>query len=163
MQKSTYLYEKEDLGLTIGKLPIWYVESECTGDKQQATINFYTKNEYDEIWGPISKIEISWDKKGRSETYHAKEVQKSIDIYNSIKIVVTKKETIWVRSHEFTYWFGSRTKIIRKKFYPEMSIHGIFYCDISERVIDIHVAVIKEHFEGFKPYIIDMFNTIICH
>ena len=104
MQKSYYQYRKEECRIGIDRMPIWFKETEFDGDQNKGYIIFQTENEYDEIWGPNAKMEISWEKKGRTETFHAKEVQASIDMYNAIKVVVTKKEMIWLRTHDFTYW-----------------------------------------------------------
>ena len=163
MQKSYYQYRKEECRIGIDRMPIWFKETEFDGDQNKGYIIFQTENEYDEIWGPNAKMEISWEKKGRTETFHAKEVQASIDMYNAIKVVVTKKEMIWLRTHDFTYWIGHRTKMIRKRYYPLNIIHGVFYCDITERVFNINTEVIKKHYEGFEPYIIEGYKSIDCH
>jgi len=163
MQQSNYAFIKENLGISITKMPIWFEEVETTGDKQNGTLILHTKNDYDEVWGANGKMDIIWEKLPRTEFLHAKEVQNSIDQYNAINMVVTNKEQVWLRSHELTIWYGNRSKMIRKHFYRENAIHGIFYCDITERLFNIHTAVILEHYEGFKPYIIDAYNSIICH
>ena len=163
MQQTNFAYSKERLGLLVNKMPIWFSEIEVTGNDQDGSISLHTASKYDEVWGPNGKMDISWEKLDRGSFLHAKEVQKSIDQYNSIQIVVTQKEQVWLRSHELTIWYGSRSKMIRKHFYRENSIHGIFYCDITERLFNIHTAIILEHYEGFKPYIIDAYNSIESH
>jgi len=116
MQSNSYVYEKTDVGITINKVPVWFVEKDTTTDEDNGTIILETQK-YDDIWGPMSRIELNWEKKDRTKILHAKEVQNSIDMYNTIKMVVTTKETIWLMSHEFTYWIGGRNKLIRKRFY----------------------------------------------
>ncbi len=163
MQQTNYAFIKERFELSVNKMPIWFGEIESNGDAQNGTISLSTRDQYDEIWGSNGKMEISWEKLPRTNFLHAKEVQKSIDQYNSINIVVTKKEQVWLRSHELTIWYGNRSKMIRKRFYRENSIHGVFYCDITERLFNIHSAIILEHYEGYKSYIIDAYNSIECH
>ena len=163
MQHTSYVYQNDNFSININKIPIWFKEIKVEGDKDNGGIVFHTQNDFDEAWGANGKMEVTWTKKGRLEFFHAKEVQNSIDVYNAIRIVVTDKNRIWMRSHEFTYWFGSRSKMIRKRYYPENVIHAVFYCDMTERHFDIHVGIIKKHYEGFKPYILEMFNSIICH
>ncbi len=99
----------------------------------------------------------------RIKFFHAREVQESIDIYSANNIVVIKKELVWLHTHEFTYWFGNRTKIIRKRHYPENNIHGVFYCELTERQFNMHSVIIGDHYTGFKPYILECYNSIICH
>ena len=163
MQQTNYPFKKERFGFSVNKMPIWFGEVETNGDDQKGTIELHTGNVYDEIWGPNGKIDISWEKIDRGSFLHAKEVQSSIDQYNAINIVVTKKEQVWLRSHEMTIWYGNRSKMIRKRYYRENCIHGVFYCDVTERLFNIHAAVIKEHYEGFKTYILDAYNSVECH
>jgi len=163
MQQSYYGFQNHDFNIQIDKMPIWFKEARVSGDKDQGTITLHTSNTYDDIWGPIGTMEIHWEKKDRMDSFHAKQVQNSIDMYNSIEIVVTKKEDLWVRAHECTIWYGHRAKIIRKHFYRESVIHCVLYCDITERQYNIHTSIITDHYEGFKPYIVEAYNTIICH
>ena len=163
MEFNYYAYNKPECDVSIDKMPKWYQESEYQGDESQGSIILNSQNDYDEIWGPNSKMELTWEKKGRSDLFYYKEVQNSIDVYNAIGIVVTEKKKEWLRSHEFTYWFGHRNKMIRKRYYNEKVIHGIFYCEISERVFNIHTSIIGEMFENFKPYVLKSYSTIICH
>ncbi|MFX1258930.1 MAG: hypothetical protein ACFFAN_13815 [Promethearchaeota archaeon] len=163
MQKSYYIYKKPECQVSINKLPIWFKQVEFEGNDRNGFIKFESVNNYDENWGPNAKIELDWMKKDRIKFLHAKEVQLSIETYNALNIVIIKKERTWVYSHEFTFWYGSRSKMIRKKYYKENSIHGIFYCDLSERLFNIHTAVIQDHYDAFKSYILEAYNSIICH
>ena len=90
-------------------------------------------------------------------------MESSIETYNAIGIVVTKKERDWLMSHEFTTWFGQRRKMIRKRYYIEKVIHSIFFCEISERLINIHTSVIESMYDNFKPSLLKTFNSIECH
>jgi hypothetical protein len=163
LQRSYYIIEKPECNLIINKLPIWFKEVEFDGDEISGKMTFHSHKDYDENWGPEAKIEISWEKKDRITFYHPREVQESINAYNAINVVVSNKENIWIRSHEFTIWYGSRTKMIKKKYYVENSIHGIFYCDLTERLITLHAIIIKVHYDEFKQYILECFKSIICH
>ena len=108
-------------------------------------------------------MEITWEKKERIGFFHGKEVQNSIELYSSVGFAVTNKESDWLLSHEIVTWLGQRTKMMRKRYYREKCIHGIFFCDVTERLINVHVNVIDKHFDNFKPFIIKSLNTIICH
>ncbi|MFW9878670.1 MAG: hypothetical protein ACFFG0_36790, partial [Candidatus Thorarchaeota archaeon] len=122
-----------------------------------------SQEEYDEIWGPNSKMGINWEKKERMNFFYYKEVQNSIDVYNAIGLVVTEKNRDWLMSHEITFWLGHRNKMIRKRFYLEKAIHCIFYCDITERLFNIHTSMIAEMYEYSKPFIISSYNSAVCH
>ena len=163
MQKNYYIYDKPNLKILVNKMPIWFNEINVEGNENEGIITFETNNIYDEIWGPNAKLKIEWSKKERVDFFHAKEVQASIDMYNAINVVVIKKERDWLNSHEFSYWFGKRTKMVRKRYYPENFIHGIFYCDMTLRQFSMTSEIIREHYEGFKPFILEAFNSINCH
>ncbi|MFX0139474.1 MAG: hypothetical protein ACFFDN_37885 [Candidatus Hodarchaeota archaeon] len=163
MEYNYFVYNKPECKITINKMPKWYREIEYNGDENQGSIILHSQNEYDEIWGPNSKIEVNWEKKGRMDFFYYKEVQNSIDVYNAIGIVVTEKNRDWLLSHEITFWFGHRNKMIRKWYYTEKAIHCIFYCDITERLFNIHTSVIEDKYEEFKPYILNSYNSIVCH
>ncbi len=163
MEYNYYVYNKPEGNLQVNKMPIWFKEVEFDGDENKGNLIFHSQNDFDEIWGSNAKMDISWEKKERESFFFGREIQTSIDTYNSIGLVITSKENSWLLSHEFTTWFGRRSKMIRKRFYPEKSIHGIFYCDITERLINVHTAIVDKFYENFKPFIIKAYNSIICH
>lgn len=163
MEYNFYVYNKAECNLTINKMPIWFKEIEYDGDENNGYIILHSQNDYDEIWGPNTKLEIKWEKRERMNLFYYKEVEKSIETYNAIGIVVTKKERDWLMSHEFTFWFGQRRKMIRKRYYVEKVVHGIFYCEITERLFSIHTSIIESRYENYKPYIIKSYNSVECH
>jgi len=158
-----YIYDKPESMLAINKMPIWFRENKFEGDYSEGTIVLHSQNNYDEIWGADAKMEIFWEKKDRASLFYAKEIQKSIDIYNAIGLVIMSKENTYLMSHNFTFWYGRRSKMIRKRYYNEKSIHGIFYCDNTERLINIHTTIIDKLYENFKPFILKCYNNIVCH
>ncbi|MGQ4874135.1 MAG: hypothetical protein ACP6IY_08700 [Promethearchaeia archaeon] len=163
MQYTHYLYSNDNVSIIVNRMPIWFKEIKVEGDKDNGRIILHSQDEYDEIWGASAKMEINWEKKSRLDYFHAKQVQESIDMFNAINVVITEKQNTWHRSHEFTYWFGQRTKMIRKRYYPENIIHGVFYCDLTERQFNLTTYIIRKHFEGYKPYVIDGYLSVICH
>jgi len=163
MQQNYYQIIKKEFKIAINKTPIWFQELSAEGDSENGKIFFESSDEFDEVWGKSVKIELSWEKKSRSEYYHAKEVQKSIDLYNSINVVASKKETIWHLSHELTYWFGEKMKLKRRKYYQSKILHGLFYCEITERFIEINFEVVSEYFPNYEPFLFEMMKSIECH
>ena len=163
MEKTSYIYQNPHSNVTINKMPIWFEEDSVEGDQNNGYIAWSTKNQHDEIWGPLAKIQLEYTRMERSKFYHPKEVQNSIDQYNAINVIVSKKENDWLNSHEITIWYGSRRKLIRKRYYKEKSIHAIFYCDITERLFSVHASIIEDNYEGFRPYILNSFKSIFCH
>ncbi|MFX1496247.1 MAG: hypothetical protein ACFFBH_01850 [Promethearchaeota archaeon] len=163
MEYNYYVYDKPECNLLINKMPIWFKEVKYEGDQSEGTILLHSQNDYDEIWGSDAKMEIFWEKMDPASLFYAKEIQKSIDIYSRIGLVITSKEDSYLMSHNVTFWFGRRAKMIRKRYYNEKSIHAIFYCDNTNRLINIHCAIIDSVYENFKPFILKCYNNIVCH
>jgi len=163
MEYNYYTYKKPEGNIEVQKLPIWFKEVIFEGNEIEGNITLHSQNDYDEIYGSNAKLEISWEKKHKNTLYYGKEVQKSIELYSAIGFAITQKDNTWLLSHEFVSWFGQRTKMMRKRYYREKCIHGIFYCDITERLINVHFNVIDKHYDNFKPFIIKSLTTIICH
>ncbi|KKM94928.1 hypothetical protein LCGC14_1193310 [marine sediment metagenome] len=163
MEYNYYVYKKPEINLIINKMPIWFREKEFTENENNSSLVLHSENSYDEIWGPISKMEVTWEKKEKRNLFYYKEVEATIQTYNSIGFIVTEKERGWLMSHEFTHWYGHRHKMIRKRFYLEKVIHGIFYCEVSERLFHIHTSIIESMYENYKPYILKSYSSLICH
>ncbi len=163
MRKSYYIYRKPECNIKVNKLPIWFEEAELIGDETKGTIIFNSVNDYDEYWGPNAKMEIDWFRKERTKFFFPREFQGNLALYNAIDVIVTKKKQDWLNSHEYSYWFGRRNKMIRRKYYHENCIHGFLYCDMTERVINLHTIVIQEHYKGFEPYLLAAYKSIVCH
>ena len=163
MEYNYYAYEKPEGKIVVEKLPMWFKEVKFEGNEVEGNITLHSQNDYDEIYGSNAKMEISWERKHRNSLYYGKEVQKSIELYHAIGFAIVQKENTWLLSHEFVSWFGQRTKMMRKRYYREKCIHGIFYCDITERLINIHINIIDKFYENFKPFIVKSITTFICH
>lgn len=163
MEYNYYVYNKPECKLILNKMPIWFREIKFDGDDSEGFIELHSQNDYDEIWGADAKMEISWEKKDKTRLFYAKEVQNSIDIYNAIGLVITSKENSYIMSHNFTIWYGKRSKMIRKRYYNERSIHGIFFCDNTSRLINIHTTIVDKLYENYKPFIHKCYNNIECH
>ncbi|MBD3215288.1 MAG: hypothetical protein GF311_21955 [Candidatus Lokiarchaeota archaeon] len=163
MQYTYYVYKKDEANITINRMPVWFKEIQFDGDEKEGLIILHSNNEYDEYWKANAKMEINWESKERENFMHYDAVQKSIDVYNAINMVVTEKNNDWLNSHEYTWWFGNRRKMIRKHYYAEKAIHGLFYCDISERLFSFHTGIIDELYENFEPYVLECYKSIVCH
>lgn len=163
MEYNYYIYEKNEANITIHKLAKWLIEEKFEGNKDEGYISFHSQNDYDEIYGANAKLELSWEKKDRIGFFQAKEVQKSIELYSSVGFAVVNKTSDWLLSHEFVTWYGQRNKMMKKRYYREKCIHAIFYCDVTERLINVHANIIDKFYENFKPFIIKSLSTILCH
>lgn len=163
MKRTYYVYKKPDYRFKINKMPIWFEETYADGNDQKGRITLHSSNDFDENWGANAKMEILWEPKDRLDFVHYKEVQNTIEEFRAIDISVSKKENTWMRSHEFTYWYGSRRKRIGRNFYVERAIHGVFYCDQTQRLFSIHTGIIEQLYDNFKQLVKDAYMSIHCH
>ena len=163
MEYNYYVYVKPECDIKINKMPKWFAEQRYEGNKQEGTIEFETQDIYDEYWGPTAKLKIYWEPRDQDVLFFGREIQESIKTYSNLGIIITLKENSWHLSHEFTIWYGSRNKMLHKRFYTEKTIHSIFYCNYSKRLINLHAEIIEKYYKNFEPYIISCFKSVICH
>ena len=71
MEYNYFVYNKPECAIKINKMPAWYKEIEYEGDGDQGFIILHSQNEYDEIWGPDSKMEINWEKKEKMNFFYS--------------------------------------------------------------------------------------------
>lgn len=163
MQQTYYIYEKSEYNFLLKKMPIWFKENQILGDDNRGSIILHSQNDFDDYWGANAKMELDWVKMELEDFYHPREVQKSMDVYTSINVTISKKKNDILNSHDITWWRGQRRKRVELIIYEEKSIHAVFYCEYSKRLINMHCGIIKEYFGGFEPYILDAFKSIECH
>ncbi len=164
MKRTYYVFEKPECKFSITKMPIWFEEIEMgQNNERKGRIVLHSANDFDDNWGANAKMEIMWEPKDRLNFTHYKEVEKTIEEFQAINIAVNRKENTWMRSHEFTFWYGSRRKRIGRSFYVERAIHGIFYCDQSQRLFSLHTGIIEKLYDNFEPYVKDAYLNVHCH
>ncbi|MBN1800047.1 MAG: hypothetical protein JW891_00985 [Candidatus Lokiarchaeota archaeon] len=163
MQHTTYPYKNQEFNIKVNRMPIWFVETQSTGDPTSGSIILETKTVLDELWGPIGKLEITWESCDESDYYHPRVVKRNIESYTSIGVAFTRKKNDWVNNHMLTIWYGIRRKLIKSNYYEEQSIHGIFHCEFTKRILEFNASILKEHFQGFEIYLIDALYSIECH
>lgn len=163
MSQTFWHYKNADLNISIDRVPIYFkVESE-DGTNTKGSITFVSHNDFDEVWGPDSKFIVSWEPADRITYNHGKKVKETINVYNSINVAVSKKETDWQNSHENTRWYGGRKQMIRRRLYTTKEIHSVMLCEITSRVIEAHSTTILSLFPNYEPFINDAFRTLRCH
>jgi len=163
MKRTYWIYRNSDCKIHVEKIPIYLERIEEEGTFETGRVTFQSTNSYDDIWGPDVKFEVSWEPVDRISYHHGKRVNQSIQMFNTLEIVVSKKQTEWIRSHEMTYWFGTRRQIIKKRFYPSNIIHSIIMCEQTNRVFELHAVIISAMNPNYENLILDAIKSINCH
>lgn len=133
------------------------------GDQKKGKILIKSTRNADEVWGPEARIEVSWEKIDPTQYHHGLKVKETIRLFGSIEVVVTKKETYWHLSHEMTYWFGNRHQMIKKRFFPSRIIHAIVFCELTQRLFEVHAVVTDTAYAKYESTILDTIFSIQCH
>lgn len=164
-QKTTWNLNLETYNIAIHKIPNSFDEKNYTteGNSQKGMIHFHSIEIKDEVWGPSSKLLVEWDEENPVAFHHGVEVAKSIDMYAAINVVINKKEQLWHLSHELTIWFGKRTKFEQRRLIPILIIHGLFMCDQTNRVFQIHAEILESEFHKYEQNILEFIKSIQCH
>jgi hypothetical protein len=165
MEKSTWYFEDKEKNLRIPQISRFFHQEkiQSRGDRQSGTITLISKKIADEVWGPEVKAEITWETIDPKDYHHGLKVKESIDTYGAIQIVAVGKENSWHLSHERTIWHGRRQQVKRRRFYASKIMHGIFFCDQTFRIFDIHVEVLDKKYEKYQKPILRTMDSIQCH
>lgn len=163
IDRTHWVYRNLDNEISINNVPVYFEKIIEEGDKDKGYASFQSYNQYDEVWGSDVKLDVSWEKTDRATYLHGKKVRSTIELYNSIEVVVLKKDTEWVRSHEMTYWYGSRKQILKKRFYATTIIHSVMLCEQTSRVIESHAVIISSLMPNYENLVLDMMRSIQCH
>jgi hypothetical protein len=163
LQHSHWVYRNQPCSFLIEKMPIYLERVTEEGDLKAGKVTFKSTSQYDEVWGSDVKFDVTWELADRMTYNHGKKVRETIKMFNAIDIVVIDKKTEWVRSHEFTYWYGQKKQIIQKRFYSTQIIHGVMLCDQSSRVFETHAVIITSLFTNYEQLILDSMRSLKCH
>ncbi|MBN2157573.1 MAG: hypothetical protein JW776_16115 [Candidatus Lokiarchaeota archaeon] len=163
MEHSYWIFRSPEHNVSIEKVPIYFQQVDLQGDSKAGKVIFESYNQMEEIFGPDAIIEVYWETIDRSIFHQGNRVQQSFDMYNAIEVNITKKETRWNRSHENSYWYGTRKQIIQKRFYTSKHIHCIVLCDLTDRVFEIHAKIIANLYPNYENLVQETIASLLCH
>ena len=163
MKRTYWIYRNNDCGFNIEKVPIYLERKEENGNYETGLVSFKSTGQVDEIWGADVKLDVTWEKCNRITYNHGSKIKESIEIYNTLQVSVVKKQQEWIKSHEMTYWVGTRNKIKRKRFYASTIIHALYLCEVTERFFEIHAEIISSLFPNYENLILDAIKSMNCH
>ena len=58
MEYNYFVYKKPECNLVINKMPIWFREKEFTENENNGSLILHSENNFDDIWGPNSTMEV---------------------------------------------------------------------------------------------------------
>jgi len=163
MEHTYWVAKHPELNVAIEKVPIYFKEIEVQGTSEAGTIKYESYNKMEEIYGPDATFEVYWETVDRSIFHQGNRVQQSFDMYNSIEVNITEKKTEWNRSHEGTYWIGTRSQIKQKRFYNSNHIHCVFLCEQTSRVFEMHSEIISNMYPNYKDLVLAAMKSLLCH
>ena len=133
------------------------------GSFEQGRLKFFTVKTSDKFFGSDATLEISWEKVDPLSYHHGLKVKETIGNFSKIQVVVTKKETKWSHSHELTLWYGSRNQILKKRFFSSKITHGIMFCELTNRIFNIHGIFLGQKQKLYEKAIMDAIESLHCH
>jgi len=163
MEHTYWIFRSPEHNVSIERVPIYFQQTELQGTSEAGTVKFESYNKMEEIYGPDVTLEVYWETVDRSIYHQGNRVQQSFDMYNAIKVNITNKETIWNRSHDNTYWYGTNSKIKQRRFYISNHIHCITLCEQTSRVFELHSTIISNVYTNYKDIIIAAMKSLLCH
>lgn len=163
MEFSTWTFRNEEFKVCIDRVPNYYDRDTEEGDQNQGKITFKCGRQVDDIFGPESRFFVSWETMPPIGYHHGKAVRDSIKQWSAVEVNVERRESGWVNHHEDAMWFGRRTKMQQKHMYAIGIIHGLFYCDVSQRYFEIHGETMFQYKDNYNTLIEAAFKSIQCH
>lgn len=165
MQSESWNYVNPELGIQINKISNLFAKNAVVteGDKTKGKITFKAIKNADEVWGPEAKIEVTWQKIDGNQYHHGLKVKETIRMFSEIEVVATKKETYWHLSHEMTYWMGNRQQMLKKRYYPSGIIHGIVFCELTQRLFEIHNVALMHVYPKYEKWFLETLFSVQCH
>ncbi len=134
------------------------------GNLDEGRVEFKSVQISDEVWGADSDITIEWKKLENPSIFHlGKIVNESIQNYALINVVTSKKERLWHLSHEMIIWYGSKQQMSRQRYFVSKVIHATFFCELTQRLFQIHAKCLANAYDYYKGPIIEFIKSIQCH
>lgn len=133
------------------------------GYYEQGKVLFNSQKDADEHFGPEAELEVTWESLSAMSYRHGRAVRDSIKMHNAIQVTVENKEDNWLNSHEITIWTGTRQKFISKRLYTIKYLHGLFFCDATNRFFNIQARIYGPVFDSYRPFLKDAITSIVCH
>ena len=165
MQHNFWRYIDEENKLQFNKISNLFDQEKVTreGNFDQGSTKFHTGKSSDKFFGSDATLEFSWEKVDPLKYHHGLKVKETIRMFSAIQVVVGKKETKWSHSHELTLWYGTRQQILKKRFFSSRITHGIMFCELTNRVFDIHAIFLGQNRKLYEKAIMDAIDSFYCH
>ena len=153
-----------DLKFSIDFFPANFYVYEITGDFEKGNIEFRSEEVIDDYWGPYITFEYSWEHVPFDERDSDGDLINEIDVHFS-KIGLQRIDRIqkYIQSDYLQYLIGGRIKHVKNKAYAVIEIHGIWYDEITERVVNFNFSVLREIFDDWKNPLIQLIESVKFH
>jgi len=152
-----------DFNIIIDKVSKFYDRDEETGYKEKGRVSFSCIRQTDSIFGAESRFYVAWEPKLAKDYHHGRAVQTSIKEWSAVEVNVERRTSGWINHHEYGMWYGRRTKFQQKRMYQIGVIHALFYCDVTQRLFDVHGETTLQFQDNYNPLIEMAFYSLQCH
>ncbi|NHI94008.1 MAG: hypothetical protein EAX96_16080 [Candidatus Lokiarchaeota archaeon] len=150
----------EKLEIVINFFPTNLYIYELQGDKTKGKIEFRSEEIIDDYWGSYITAEYSWETIPFDERDSDGDLINELDIYFSKMMPVQERIQKYIQSSFVQYLIGARVKHVKGHPYPINEIHGVWYDDHTERVINFKFVILREIFADWKPTLIQMIESV---
>ncbi len=153
-----------DLQISIDFFPANFYVYEMEGDMKKGRIEFRSEEIIDDHWGPYITFEYSWMSVPFDERDSDGDLINEIDVHFS-KISLQRIDRIqkYIQSDYLQYLIGGRIKHVKNHAYPVIEIHGIWYDEFTERVINFNFSILREIYDDWKNPIIQLIESVKFH
>ncbi len=158
-------YVNDTLNVVINYLPSNFRLYEETGDEKSGKLIFKSLEIYDETWGPYLTLTFSWISYPIENFHSGDAIQDILNLFAKLNMNLDDRINDYILGHFFQSAVGSRIILKKGTPYTVKEIHGILYCEHSQREISIIVVInnIQNIFPSWKDTIIRIIKSIKFH
>jgi hypothetical protein len=163
MDFTTWVYRNPEFNVFVGKIANFYERDEETGNQERGRASFKCVRQTDSIFGAESRFFVAWEPKLAKDYHHGRAVQNSIKEWSAVEVNVERRGSGWINGHEYAIWYGRRNKFQQKRMYQIGVVHALFYCDVTQRLFEVHGETTLQFRDNYNPLIEAAFNSLQCH
>lgn len=161
---SIKVFTDKELEITIDYFPINFYVYDVQGNKEQGKIEFRSEEIIDDYWGSYISFEYSWETIPFDERDSDGDLISEIDVhFSKLGMVTMERIQKYIQSNFLQYLIGSRVIHVKGHPYPVVEIHGVFYSDYSERLVNFQFRILREIFSDWKNAIIQLIESVHFH
>ena len=136
-----------------------------SGTAKEGKIEFKSREIYDETWGSYLTITFSWISYPLDGFHSGDAIQEILNLFSKINMTLEERVNDYIFGHFIQLVIGSRVILKKGIPYKVKEVHGVLYCEQSEREVSVVITVndIQNIFPKWKDVLLRIIKSIKFH